>query len=249
MTTNPAISALKATQLKLLNKSLGLPLSGTKAELQSHLVNLEYRTPRRILSFDMGVRNLAFCVVDPPKDLQSPKSKNIYRTSVWQRKQFDVPESSVEFAALAKTFVAELLQAHPGIDTILIEKQRYRSHGGHNILQWTLLVNMFEAMLHATFACLMNPKTQKVDSVNPSQVAQYWELKDITKPQRPKILQAMLDRKMLQVEGDTVMWEEKLSLGKKDDLTDCFMQAVAWTRWMENRRRFVEEGKLPDGIL
>lgn len=249
MTVNPLTSALKASQLKALNKALGLPITGTKPVLQSHLVNLEYRIPRRILSYDMGIRNLAFCVVDPPKDLHSPTCKQVYRTSAWKRKQFEVPTSSVEFAALAKDIVSEILKAHPGIDTILIEKQRWRSANMSSVQQWTVIVNTFEAMLHASFACLMDPKKQKVESVSPAQVSSYWDLKEVSKPNRPKVLQAMLDQKLLQVKGDTAMWEEKRGMGKKDDLTDCFMQAVAWTRWMENRRRFVEEAKLPDGII
>lgn len=249
MAVNPLIATLKATQLKELNRALGLPLSGTKPVLQSYLTNLEYRTPRRILSFDMGIRNLAFCVIEPPKDLSAPKCKQLYRAASWKRKQLEVPPSSAEFAALAKNTVSEMLEKHPEVDTILIEKQRWRSGSAPAIQQWTVAVNTFEGMLHACFACLMDPKKQRVESVDPQQVVRYWGLKDITKKNRPKVLQAMLEKKLLRIEGDTEMWEEKLSLGKKDDLTDCLMQAVAWTRWMENRRRFVEEGKLPDGII
>jgi cruciform cutting endonuclease 1 len=68
---NPMLSALKAQQLKRIAFLTGLPATGTKAEVlatvQRCIESARSKKPdHRIVSVDMGVRNLAHCVVDVP---------------------------------------------------------------------------------------------------------------------------------------------------------------------------------------
>src|SRR5438093_977148 len=66
-------SALRLQDLKLLASKCGVALSGTKPLLLKRLHDEITCTPHappktRVLSIDMGIRNLAFCILDiPPK--------------------------------------------------------------------------------------------------------------------------------------------------------------------------------------
>ena len=77
---NQSLVGLKAAELKTLCLACGLPISGTKDVLttrleQSFLMNHERPrvdpTRRRILSVDMGVKNLAFALMSPGGPLLS----------------------------------------------------------------------------------------------------------------------------------------------------------------------------------
>ncbi|KAF2127082.1 ribonuclease H-like protein [Dothidotthia symphoricarpi CBS 119687] len=73
-----------------------------------------------------------------------------------------------------------ILTAKP--DIILIEKQRWRSGGGHAVLQWTVRVNTLEAILWAVLTsvkaerALQDPKAKgfTVWGVDPKRVGQFW---------------------------------------------------------------------------
>ena len=196
----------------------------------------------RILSVDMGIRNLAFCVVDVQMDWKraTPKVKSTRKTKesktaparaqrepdtsgdrqhatlqadmhvvAWRR--IDVADevnrtigeipptpgadpASDDAAAqaayhpsmLSRTAHAlltrTLLPYAPAV--ILLERQRFRSGGGAAVLEWTVRVNMLEAMLWAVLRTLQSSCSSQgaapsdppwaVEPVSPKAVGAFW---------------------------------------------------------------------------
>ncbi|KAH9818183.1 Cruciform cutting endonuclease 1 like protein [Teratosphaeria destructans] len=216
------LPALKAWQLKHASFLTGLPSTGTKAALEAVLrARLDARQraklvhrPHRVLSVDMGIRNLAYCVLDVPEDYSST-DRTPLTVSTWRKRDLTTTATSSETSiaetqedartpsrrrtprapiakvvdptlftpsVLSKTAHAitmDLLALNP--DSILIERQRFRSGGASAIQEWTVRVNMLESML---WACLQTQKSHheqgdarpfpSVHEVNPARVAQFW---------------------------------------------------------------------------
>jgi cruciform cutting endonuclease 1 len=218
--------ALKAWHFKYWAFLTGLPSTGTKVELQKILLDRVNHVPkaqltsRRIVSVDMGIRNLAYCAIEIPargatkRDTKAPA----FKVDTWTRMDLaarmsnppalDVDEMASDVvegekkskrgaAKVKTTFVKdafspsslsttaykvtqELLSLRP--DTILIERQRFRSGGAAAVQEWTVRVNMLESML---WACLetLRETGQKgkspssfpgVSAVEPARVARFW---------------------------------------------------------------------------
>ena len=199
MASKPRLSLLRAKTLQHIAFLTGLPSSGTKQRLADYLA-VELQRPRlsrhgsRIVSVDMGIRNLAYCVLDTP-GLDSPKDK-IY-VQEWKRldvlrrmisrspsssennstgsaaldEQRDTPKADFSpsvMAAAAVDITRDLLSHQP--TTILIERQRFRSGGGSAIQEWTVRVNMLESML---WACLETTRRSRSIDANQSFPASY----------------------------------------------------------------------------
>jgi cruciform cutting endonuclease 1 len=262
-----ALSTLKLPALRRLSSLVGLNVSGTKAALISELTSLP-ASPRRpitrVLSIDMGIRNLAYCVLD-----LSPTPKIV----TWTRTTVPLPDriSLPAFAASAHTLAIDLLRTWKP-EQVLIERQRWRSGGGSGVQEWTIKVNTIEAMLHATFHCVRaaGDWDGAFESVDPKRVARLWvpereghtsaaqakklkkevvrewlreggvvELGDEAVAQTAELV-AIADMKWpVRADGTRVAAEEK----KVDDLADCLLQAMAWRRWTENRR-LLRDGRL-----
>jgi len=179
----PSLSFLFPTltiaQLKSLLVRIGANTGGTKPTLISRLeqdlsVQKLPKTRTRILSIDMGIKNLAFCVCDigpdKPLDLMTKKEKSatdksdglLLRIPHWQRMNVNIgsetPEKETDLShprilsELAYYLVDSLLKFNP--TTILIERQRFRSGSGAAVQEWTVRVNMLEAMLWAALQAL-----------------------------------------------------------------------------------------------
>jgi cruciform cutting endonuclease 1 len=264
----PALSTLKLPALRRLSSLVGLNVSGTKTALLSQLTSLPTSPGppiTRVLSIDMGIRNLAYCVLD-----FSPNPKIV----TWTRTTVPLPTSISlpEFATSAHMLASDLLRTwNP--EQVLIERQRWRSQGGVGVQEWTIKVNTMEAMLHATFHCLQAARSWHgaVESVDPGRVTRLWvperegrtsaaetkklkkevvrewlreggvvELGDETVERTAELVTIADMKKPVRGDGTIVAAEEK----KVDDLADCLLQAMAWRRWMENRR-LLGDGRLP----
>lgn len=189
-TLRPSLTSLLPTltipQLKSLLTKVGANTGGTKPALISRL-SQDLRAPKlppqsaRILSIDMGIRNLAYCVCDvaPPQHPApatagtesappTPPDPPALRVSKWERlaldRAFPGPTATLSssdasdpfhpraLSELAYRLVAALLRHRP--TTVLIERQRFRSGGGAAVLEWTVRVNMLESMLWAVLRTL-----------------------------------------------------------------------------------------------
>ena len=211
------LGSCTSAQLKLLARAVGVNTSGTKpiltSALRDHLpertLNLDKSQPTRILSIDMGIRNLAYCCLVLPHTgrqnttgVEKPMVQNWTRLAISegpsksaQSKDNLLPEANGALAELGKakasspkeafdpatysqhaydlvtTLVEDLKPTH-----VLIERQRFRSMGGSAVLEWTLRVNMFEAMIYAVLKTFSERGLWPgvVHSIAPSKVSSFW---------------------------------------------------------------------------
>lgn len=189
MSLSKKLSALKASQLKYAAFLIGLPSSASKVQLVSAVhERLDAPVPHdrngRIVSVDMGIKNLGICVLERLQP-NSSKGGDMVPVRIVDWKRMDVlnqvlpqtraapsseakpgskPQSTrsvVDPAAfrpsnLSKTAVEVALELLHAYNPghILIERQRFRSGGASAVQEWTLRVNMLESMLWATFETL-----------------------------------------------------------------------------------------------
>jgi cruciform cutting endonuclease 1 len=160
--------------------------------------NIGHNENLRILSIDMGIKNLAYCraevdypdgdtrnpnmaiiewdklnLVDAAQDLRQPHTTR--EDSADADEQLD-PYSLDKLSETAYRFVTETVLAGKP-DVILIERQRWRSSSSSAIQQWTVRVNTLEAMLWAILRTILIENMRRdyeIYGVDPKRVGQYW---------------------------------------------------------------------------
>lgn len=246
--------ALVLPHLKRLSRLLGFNTTGTKSALvtqilsltESSIPSLQPSPPQicgvsgvanaaalegtcRILSIDMGIRNLAYCVLTASQLSSSPPVITAWtRTSlslfpVVKGDAFSLPV----FAAFAYQLASDLNTAHGPLSHVLIERQRWRSGGGSNVYEWTIRVNTLEAMLHSSFhsirgrgsGCLDSAINTGVESISPARVADMWLPESVTttgervKKAKTEVVKDWLrGGKVLELENDAVRRTAELVL-------------------------------------
>ncbi|KAL1898864.1 hypothetical protein Sste5346_003275 [Sporothrix stenoceras] len=199
---DPRLPVLSLTALRDLAVLCGRNSSGTRAVLRADLeeamdetpptMTEAKKSPQRILSIDMGVRNLAYCLLEMPS---SPKGgHSVPKLVAWERlsliggpekdeseesaaklpaSTFSPPSMATVAARLIRDRLLPLSPTH-----ILIERQRFRSGGAAAVLEWTVRVNSLEAMLHGIFAYRQLEETasntvQTVQAVSPQRASRF----------------------------------------------------------------------------
>jgi cruciform cutting endonuclease 1 len=187
-------SSLKLKHLKNLAFQCGISTSGTKPLLTNRLIDeivpvlpnhgAKSKSPAtRILSIDMGIRNLAYCILDlQPHSIPSVAAWRHVAVSSAPvaaaesslpppKEAFDPPTLSTA----AYTLLRHTLLPHNPTH-ILIERQRFRSMGSPHILEWTVRVNMFESMLYAVLQTLKSEGIWRgaVVPILPGKVGPFW---------------------------------------------------------------------------
>ena len=167
------------------------PQQGARVTATSTTTRNQNEGPN-ILSIDMGIKNLAYCRLKlPPQTSDTIKSLKPTITD-WARvditKFATNPEGQDEdvskvkaafepdvYAAHAYTLLSDIFQSASPTH-VLIERQRFRSMGGSAVQEWTLRVNMFEAMLYAVLETLKREGSWegKVIGISPARVTNLW---------------------------------------------------------------------------
>lgn len=206
---------LKASTLKTIAQATGLKCSGTKDVLRERIRQSLMNAPSfldklkedgnngkkpgggrrvRVLSVDLGIRNLAFAHLIVSR---TPGGIGV-ELDAWRRislaasashpalageEEVNVEEEETYsppiYAEKAYTLLTELLSTYRP-DYILLERQRFRSAGSAAVQEWTLRVGMLEAMLYATLhtmqrtAAVPLAKHVVVQGIDPGRVAAYW---------------------------------------------------------------------------
>ncbi|KAK6533841.1 hypothetical protein TWF281_005194 [Arthrobotrys megalospora] len=236
---------LRNAELKDILQRCGWPVSGTKAvmakEIQTQLQRSKLTTYRRsksgvlepaenqpsehrILSIDMGIKNLAVCLLRVSRQELASREAITPEILSWQRfslldryANYDfknnsesVPQNmdfaSASLAPLATALARQLVSTHnPTI--IAIEKQRYRTMGSAAVQEWTLRVNKLEAMLHAALRVLQEEGVWEQGatcSICPQRTTGYWLSRyglaegtrkgAVTKPLKVKLVRSWLEK-------------------------------------------------------
>ncbi|KAF1976123.1 ribonuclease H-like protein, partial [Bimuria novae-zelandiae CBS 107.79] len=196
-------------------RTIGEATSGTKDVLQTrlltrlplnripHTVVNNNRERTRILSIDMGLKNLAYCVAEVQYSTPTLATTNM---DIFSWRRIDLSEAYREYSLsgdqkslenealmegresedlytpeslsrMAYWFLNKVLsESHPNV--ILIERQRWRSAGSPTIQQWTVRVNTLEAAMWAILTTLRYEKALQVDwgmkAVDPKRVGHFW---------------------------------------------------------------------------
>ncbi|CAK7219267.1 hypothetical protein SCUCBS95973_003761 [Sporothrix curviconia] len=210
-TLDPRLPILSLSSLRDLALLCGRNSSGTRAVLRADLEAALDEAPvlaapraatsQRILSIDMGVRNLAYCLLQVEgKAARSDSHRHVPQLLAWERlsligsgkgatredtasakppaSAFSPPAMAAVAARLIRDRLLPLAPTH-----VLIERQRFRSGGGAAVLEWTVRVNSLEAMLHGILAYRQldanknsknsNSTFQTIQAVSPRRVSQF----------------------------------------------------------------------------
>ncbi|MCJ1466320.1 hypothetical protein MMC07_004939 [Pseudocyphellaria aurata] len=196
------LSTCKASQLKLIANATGINSSGTKSILTARLHHelqrnrlvlpengtVKEQSSQNIISIDMGIRNLAYCRFTLPNNSISARKPVVPTIQEWTRIAIaskNAPDPATDsaskeafdpatYAAHAHELITSLLPSAP--THILIERQRFRSMGGKAVQEWTLRVNMFEAMIYAVLQTYVARGlwAGAVHPVAPGKVVKFW---------------------------------------------------------------------------
>ena len=241
-------SSLKLSQLKQLAFKCGLKTTGTKTILHSRLhheittATLRPAKSGKILSIDMGIRNLAYCVLKTPslqaQESQKPTLDAWYRLAVSQApspktatdgsKDIEVEKEAFDPATLSRaaySLLRERLLIHKPA-YILIERQRFRSNGSAHILEWTVRVNMLESILYAILHTLRAEGIWEgtVMAIAPGKVGPFWvgeAVETAVKEKKEKVRKskaAKIQNKGAKIDlvGNWLHGGDILQLGNKD---------------------------------
>lgn len=238
------MNKLKLARIQTLSLDCGLGKMGTKKQLIAGVCEArrEVGRSKRILSIDMGVRNLAFCKLN----LLAVQQPKVERWSVMEldEMRFDQPHFGRMAVDLLKGIELD------AVDTILIERQRMRSNGLRNVPEWIVRVNLLEAMIHALLQSHLDrgDYDYTVLSILPSRVMNYWirpatptvaanpnARYRLTKTAKVDLVSAWLNQDYTRpfTLGPNAA-RTMDSLKKKDDLADALLQALAWAQWDNN---------------
>ncbi|KAI8991105.1 ribonuclease H-like domain-containing protein [Mycotypha africana] len=254
-----SLSTKKVAELKSIAVQCGVKTTGKKIDLVDRLVShfggfTTASTTSQVLSFDLGYRNLAYCVLDKDSNIKD-----------WARVDLDLDSFHPSVVApVVRQFVTDRVQCHLGqVDRVLIEQQRARSGGGHAVLEATLRVNCVEAVLWTGLYEAVDrlPKKRYIE-MTPllrQSIDNVWmeDLETVIK-QNSERFKGVKKGYYLKKQASTMLVQHWLQTNsvfhcddnfkamflkekKRDDLSDCLMQALAWFKWEKYTKNFIDK--------
>lgn len=229
-----ALGRLRVAALKKVAMECGVSPRGNKIEIADRVCSFAASRPPagsdlRIVSIDMGIRNIGICAM---KSLWNKKPQ----LDKWYLASLDTDFSQPSFASAANKFVTNhILTYDPQV--VLVEKQRSRSGGSPQIPNAILRTNVFEGMVHAILTTL---KTRPyVESIDPRLVIARYDNREPSKRKTysasKRVRTELVKQWLMSPEAAPCTFtsdlDERNFTGKKDDLADSLVQAVAWNRW------------------
>ncbi|KAK4517458.1 uncharacterized protein ATC70_000795 [Mucor velutinosus] len=237
-----SLQAKRVADLKEIATGCGVLTSGNKRDLVQRLTtHFTSPTPASssILSFDLGYRNLAYCHLDANKTVLD-----------WARVDLDLPSFHPSVVApIVRQFIKDrVMQSLEVADRVLVEKQRNRSNGSYNIPEGIIRVNCVEAILWSGLyegidrinrQVNMTPvlrqninrawkdEIQQMIDEDPHRLSKLKSLYSQKKLAGAYLVQHWLDTDTVITCSDTLK-EMYAAEKKKDDLSDCLVQALTW---------------------
>ena len=206
--------------------------------------------PRSIVSFDIGYRNLAHVKLDHHNSVVE-----WVRTDL-QLEDFHPSKTVPVIRNYMKQCILPMLD--DGVETIMLEQQRYRQNSAPNVFEHTIRVNSIEAMLWYALYEAVDGRSISLESISRQAVDRMWRSEweevhplpeDTSAPQRNrhkkiacvKLVDHWLDEgeriHLSRPELKATFKAEK----KKDDMADCLLQAMTWYRWRQTSVDYIQE--------
>ncbi|KAF3903803.1 hypothetical protein AA313_de0203622 [Arthrobotrys entomopaga] len=232
------VSGIKSTLINRINSQLHQSRLTVLHRSKTGILQQSKKQPKehRILSLDLGIKNIAFCLLKISREHLTTECKSKPEILTWKRfslldisnstfldKTSDLQKATslggMDFSAHSlapfATSLARQLTAIHKPTIIAIEKQRFRTMGSAAVQEWTIRVNTLEAMLHATLRLLLEEgvwKEGSTCSICPQRMTRFWlDRNGISQESRigkaTKLLKVDLVRTWLQKE-QTVAYDE-----------------------------------------
>jgi hypothetical protein len=140
-----------------------------------------------ILSIDMGIRNFSVSRIKLDKTLPFNKPPVVkewikFDLNAWGKLNNDDGFDPISYAPICDRLVSEVLfNDQEGVpDVVLIERQRARSMGSRNVIEWVFRVNMLESMLHGFLYSKIRRSIGVTDIISTSakRMGNYWKIAD-----------------------------------------------------------------------
>lgn len=189
---------------------------------------------RVILSFDIGVKNLAVAAITPGDGAEAGAEDSPYKLYAWRIISLAAEKEKIPsvnelsgrlFMALDELVGTELDGCV--VDTVLLENQPSRLNGAMKSIQM-MIYSYFQLRRH------WEGLVRNVHMVSASQKLQH-HVYDVGLPEKSKTGYELNKWKAIQyalkyIEGDSVLEAHFAKHKKKDDLADALLQVISWLR-------------------
>ena len=222
-----SFSGMKIKDLQKLLKQVGSNTSGTKQVLIESLASrinfLKTLDQTKITAIDIGTKNLAFITMD----ISSPKPKVLE----WSKLSPNYNDQYTPINFCLET--RKIFDLNFGKSFFLIERQTSTSSS------WIGTPLSIQRCLAVEVLLISNVLQNGwgVDQISPRTISTYFDITSKKKIDKKKESVELVGRLLKKVEIDQRLAGYFSSQDKKDDLSDAFLIAYAFSEWVKAARR------------